>query len=735
MKLNIDDPRELYRGVNAELDGIIGELATESDDEQLNGAQREAHSLLQEHRSNLQDQLEALETNAEWDTFTIAFYGETGAGKSTIIETLRVLLKEASKLKDQEAFRELQNKHELTAEALDGLHHEAELLGRELEDLSDKYEKTSAKYEQLSVESSNKITQYRELILEKKRTASLWQKFLHLFRKTEEELAIAREKLQLRKTETECESELSALNEQKTGLEIQLAETRNKLQEFRERLPELEALSDGGIIGDGRSDFTRTTQRFDLSVAGQEFALLDVPGIEGTERLIAEEIEKALQAAHAVFYVTNQPAPPQTGDQKRRKGTLEKIKMHLGASTEVWCVFNKKVINPKYALKDRPLISEDECASLRELEGKMEEQLGSHFQGVRPLTALPAFLAATDHFAPDSQNARRRKKALSEFEAGQLIELSGVEAFISLIQDSLLEGSQQKIQRANLFKVKDALDKTAIVLDQVGEGISELASNLHLGEQSSKKQIRSGFSSFRKRLESSTEILIDRFNSDVLNKVYSEIDDDITNDAFKTKLEQLIEIHQERLSERLKKAMAKEIERFGKETEKIVKRFEDKSRELTDIYTTIASADIDRDFDLKLDIDNGLRLTNLLALIVGAALLWWNPASWLVIGMGAASIAIGAYKAVRGFLSSSYKKAQQRKAADENLRNITGQLRDSLQESLKQGLPEMEKTISDIEQALARPVNKARTHADLIKKSNTKIKTLSGMIEATGALK
>jgi len=262
-----------------------------------------------------------------------------------------------------------------------------------------------------------------------------------------------------------------------------------------------------------------------------------------------------------------------------------------------------------------------------------------------------------------------------------------------------------------------------------------LVSNLHLGEQSSKKQIRSGFSSFRKRLESSTEILIDRFNSDVLNEVYSEIDDDISNDAFKTKLKQLIEIHQERLSERLKKAMAKEIERFGKETEKIVKRFEDKSRELTDIYTTIASADIDRDFDLKLDIDNGLRLTNLLALIVGGALLWWNPASWLVIGMGAASIAIGAYKAVRGFLSSSYKKAQQRKAADENLRNITGQLRDSLKESLKQGLPEMEKTISGIEQALARPVNKARTLADLINKSNTKIKTLSGMIEATGALK
>lgn len=734
MKLNIDDPSKLYRGVNAELDGIIGELTTESDDEQLNGAQREAHSLLQEHRSNLQGQMEALETNAEWDIFTIAFYGETGAGKSTIIETLRVLLKEDSKLKDQEAFRDFQNKYKLTTQRLDGLHHEAERLGQELEDLRDNYEEASANYEKLSAESSDKIAKYRELILEQKRTASLWQKFLHLFRKMEEELSLAREEQQLRKIEAESESRLSALNEQKTGLENQLAEARKNLQEFRERLPELEALSDGGIIGDGRSDFTRRTQRFDFSVAGQGFALLDVPGIEGTERLIAEEIEKALQAAHAVFYVTNQPASPQTGAQERRKGTLEKIKTHLGASTEVWCVFNKKVINPKYALKDRPLISEDECASLQELEGKMEEQLGAHFQGVRPLTSLPAFLAATDHFAPDSQNARRRKKALSEFEADQLVKLSGVEAFIRQIQDSLQEGSKHKIRRANLFKVKDALDKTAVVLDQVGEGISELASNLRLGEQSSKKQIRSGFSSFRRRLESSAETLIGRFSSDVLNEVYSEIDDDISNDAFKTKLEQLIETHQQRLGERLKKAMAKEIERFEKETENIVKRFEDKSRELTDIYTTIASADIDRDFDLKLDIDNGLRLTNLLAVIAGGALLLWNPAGWLVIGMGAASIAIGAYKAVRGFLSSSYKKAQQRKAADENLRNITGQLRESLQESLEQGLPEMEKIISDIEQALARPANKARAHADLISQSNTKIKTLSGMIEATGAL-
>ena len=112
MKLNVDDPAELCRWVNSELDSIIGELTTESGDEQLNVFQHEAHTLLKE----LLGQLEALQANSEWETFTIAFYGETGSGKSTIIETLRVLLNEDSKLESQKAFREFQNKYELTAD-------------------------------------------------------------------------------------------------------------------------------------------------------------------------------------------------------------------------------------------------------------------------------------------------------------------------------------------------------------------------------------------------------------------------------------------------------------------------------------------------------------------------------------------------------------------------------------------------------------------------------------------
>ncbi|WP_242664981.1 AAA family ATPase [Helicobacter pylori] len=48
-----------------------------------------------------------MKNNEEWENFTIAFYGETGAGKSTLIECLRLFFKERSKMDQQERFRQL----------------------------------------------------------------------------------------------------------------------------------------------------------------------------------------------------------------------------------------------------------------------------------------------------------------------------------------------------------------------------------------------------------------------------------------------------------------------------------------------------------------------------------------------------------------------------------------------------------------------------------------------------
>ncbi|GAA9221483.1 hypothetical protein HpHA210_15350 [Helicobacter pylori] len=39
--------------------------------------------------------------------------------------------------------------------------------------------------------------------------------------------------------------------------------------------------------------------------------MLDVPGIEGDEKKVKQQISDATRKAHAIFYVTKTPAPPQ----------------------------------------------------------------------------------------------------------------------------------------------------------------------------------------------------------------------------------------------------------------------------------------------------------------------------------------------------------------------------------------------------------------------------------------
>ncbi|AZD08755.1 hypothetical protein C4K26_3352 [Pseudomonas chlororaphis] len=49
---------------------------------------------LGEMKSRFDGEISYLEKHAEWDNFTIAFFGETNAGKSTIIESLRIIFEE-----------------------------------------------------------------------------------------------------------------------------------------------------------------------------------------------------------------------------------------------------------------------------------------------------------------------------------------------------------------------------------------------------------------------------------------------------------------------------------------------------------------------------------------------------------------------------------------------------------------------------------------------------------------
>lgn len=53
---------------------------------------------LEELNKNFKIEIDDLSKNSEWEKFCIAFLGETNAGKSTLIESMRILYNEESRL-------------------------------------------------------------------------------------------------------------------------------------------------------------------------------------------------------------------------------------------------------------------------------------------------------------------------------------------------------------------------------------------------------------------------------------------------------------------------------------------------------------------------------------------------------------------------------------------------------------------------------------------------------------
>ncbi len=198
---------------------------TDGADERLRAFNQEALENFKNLESESLKELESLKNNEEWEKFTIAFYGETGAGKSTLIECLRLFFKEPGKINQQERL-----------------------------------------------------------------------KWLYANMKNHESSEHA----------------------------------------------DLEKLQDGAIIGDGRSDFTEKTESYTLKHNNQSFVLLDVPGIEGDEKKVKQQISDATRKAHAIFYVTKTPAPPQKGEEKK-EGTIEKIQKQLDSQTEVWTFLTNRL--------------------------------------------------------------------------------------------------------------------------------------------------------------------------------------------------------------------------------------------------------------------------------------------------------------------------------------------------------------------------------------------------------
>lgn len=88
-----------FQGLYSEAKNNVQQALTDISSIQLADEQGMEHlknikARLQDISEKFGEDIKFLENNSEWDKFTIAFFGETGAGKSTILEALRIVFNE-----------------------------------------------------------------------------------------------------------------------------------------------------------------------------------------------------------------------------------------------------------------------------------------------------------------------------------------------------------------------------------------------------------------------------------------------------------------------------------------------------------------------------------------------------------------------------------------------------------------------------------------------------------------
>lgn len=722
--------QNLHQVVLHEIDRLLSRFTSDKRDDRVNEAVRLVTSIIGPAQVELVQCIETLEKHARHDPFTIAFYGETNAGKSSIIDTLRILLGEPTRQHARRQFEAIAAKYGIDDVALSALEQSVDELRARLEAMRAQTEERAAQRNFRKHIHEQKLLPLREDVDTRLRTATVWKKLLHLVRKAPDELELVDAEqhyaqLVVSHAAERCEDQASLERAADS-----LRATEERLAAAQEKLPQLDPYADGDIIGKGLSDFTLECHSYQFETNGQRFELLDVPGIEGKETRVLESILGAVRTAHAVFYITNKAVGPQTGDRKGQ-GTLEKIRAHLGDHTEVWVIYNKR-INSTIPLDSDSLLNDEDSDGLKSLDHAMKEHLGPQYQGHISLSVQPAFLAVADYLVPRSDRARNRAKFLKKWDVQTVLRKSRFQAFIKQLTGSMLEDCDARIRGANARKVQHAIEAIIGKLAQLQkEKIGPLAEEFCNDWKHVDKQLDLTLEGLDQAVKTVAVQAADRFKKQVRVKVYERIEDDIDNEDLKAVLKTIVAKEQAALETQLSKRMKEEADAFRMEVAETIKRFSQRMESLLDVYQSKgAGAQFDLNWTFDFKSKSGVDYTKLsvavASLVVGV--LAGGP---LAIGLAVATFLVTAGMAVRSWFDSDYKKAQQRLAADKNIEHVVDSLRQTMEGNRSTLMDSVKAQIESIKTQVRQSVDAAIEVNSTLKDACRNLKRYSETISGT----
>jgi gas vesicle protein len=417
---NYSDYRNVYSNLIENVDEVLNDISKiDIQHIEVKAKNEEVQSKLKDLRDSFVDDLRKLDKNVVWDRFTIAFFGETNAGKSTIIESLRISMHEDEKLKNTTLKKSLDlSISELNVKSEEFITSIIESKQRQVKGLTSQLENIKERAKILEV--------------------TFWANWFNALRSWFGILPIIFFAKKIKLLEDELFEVHSIIPEQnKTVLELfgEIAQLKKDRKE----------LFDGKIIGTGVQDFTQSCIEYQFNKEEKPFTLIDVPGIEGNEGKYEAMIMDAVSKAHCVFYVCSAGKLPESG-------TIAKIKKYLKEQTEVYFLLNERKNTYSYEKvytfeAMHPSIEEFK----RSISNQMQNELGEFYKGCCSLQGLMAFCSIAE-IHEEERNFKFQKKLLDKFETLEnLHSISQLEKVETLIRSQLNE-MERKIINANVQK-------------------------------------------------------------------------------------------------------------------------------------------------------------------------------------------------------------------------------------------------------------------------------------------
>ncbi len=210
----------------------------------------------------------------------------------------------------------------------------------------------------------------------------------------------------------------------------------------------------------------------------------------------------------------------------------------------------------------------------------MKAILGKHYKGHQIVSAQAAFYGLSSALLPESDFYKNKQKFLDFFKVEELLLKSHFKQLGKFITETLLENSRKKIIESNCNKALKVIEKlqkaiTTTIDRKINPTIKELE-NAQLETCDNLDYSRDKFVS---NLRNSVFDAIDRFKSDLREKMYEHIDDDIEDDECKVMFKHELQKGKEKLGEDMKKRFEKDGEQFLKDLQENIEQFEDRIKD------------------------------------------------------------------------------------------------------------------------------------------------------------